>query len=647
MHPFELFIRLINRFRLRGKFFLIAIPVAAALATVTFLMVKALQADRLTASQERLGVDYLGSFRKVTRAMLQRRLLIQSAMAGDATAQAALEGSAKQVDDAILAMAATEERDGPALATATSWAELVKRWATLRNLPPSPKAQEEHGAMIAALLAQVAQVGDSSGLILDPDLDSYYLMDVAMLKLPAQADALVLASIQAEAGAGKPLTPEAKTQLAVTVAALQANLSGLKDDLRSDKAFSNAGAKDQLEGAARAEMEALNKVLELLSGKQPGAPEAAKAAGNAALEACHRLEGMTWPVLDDLLLLRMKDRANRALFAGGIAAFGILLCSVLLLALYLSLQRTIQSLVAGLGNHDLTAKVQVQTRDEFRNIADASNDNMARFRQSFTQIAGSADQVASGSMELSSTSVQMAQTTAELARGAQILKTHTELLTSCMHGFVSNIRATGENVKLAEAQTQSAVLASALGLQAGTSIATDMEEIRNATDEMVKAVQVIQAIARQTNLLSLNAAIEAAKAGAQGKGFAVVAEEIRKLAERSGNAAREIAQLIERCNQAVVLGAQTAGTTVEVVTTLRTDLQSVHDLVAKIGSATTEQATTSTAMATQVEDAAAEVARNASASMQLAATVSEVAQTSEQLAAIGDGLAQTLSRFKL
>jgi methyl-accepting chemotaxis protein len=173
-----------------------------------------------------------------------------------------------------------------------------------------------------------------------------------------------------------------------------------------------------------------------------------------------------------------------------------------------------------------------------------------------------------------------------------------------------------------------------------------MQDIRQATQEMVKAVQVIQDLARQTNLLALNAAIESAKAGVHGRGFAVVAEEVRKLAERSAGAAKQIGDLISRTEEAMVTGIRTVEATDITIRTIQENITAVVVAAREIGSATEEQERTSDEVARQVEESAQSTERSAAASTELAHTVEEVNKTAEYLAQIAEELSSALARFK-
>jgi methyl-accepting chemotaxis protein len=185
------------------------------------------------------------------------------------------------------------------------------------------------------------------------------------------------------------------------------------------------------------------------------------------------------------------------------------------------------------------------------------------------------------------------------------------------------------------------------GNSAGQATHKAMEGITDTASQIAQAVTVIQEIAQQTNLLSLNAAIEAAKAGEQGKGFAVVAEEVRKLAERSSVSAKEIAHFIESANDAIRNGRETVSTTVETLKQIRTILDDFASSTRQVAVATEEQSSAGAEVAKQVENGAQAATSIASAITQMSATTGEVAHTSTDLHQLAEGLQHQLDTFKV
>ena len=309
--------------------------------------------------------------------------------------------------------------------------------------------------------------------------------------------------------------------------------------------------------------------------------------------------------------------------------------------------RPLTQLVQGLRDSHLSRRIQVAAHDEIGEAADAFNDYNGKLREMVLTISGYADRVASGSVELAATSQEMARAVHDIARVSEELKGAGEQVTRAMGGLNQNAVSMRERTQQTGLQSSEAVQDAGRGTEAGQEAAQGMAQIQEATSQVIKAVQVIQDLARQTNLLSLNAAIEAAKAGHAGKGFAVVAEEVRKLAEHSRSSALEIVQLNERTQSSVAGGVASMEANLEHLKSLGGKIGGIAESIRAIGALSLAQAETSQDVSQRMAHTAAGLAQNASATQELSATVQEITRTSDDLAGVAEGLRHVVAAFKL
>ncbi len=282
---------------------------------------------------------------------------------------------------------------------------------------------------------------------------------------------------------------------------------------------------------------------------------------------------------------------------------------------------------------DLNVHVDISTKDEvgmlgaaFRRMADNLNDVMRNINMA-------SEQVASGSKQVSESSIALSQ-------GATEQATSVEQLTASLEEISSQTKLNAENANQANQLAETAKLNALQGNSQMQEMLNAMDGINNSSANISKIIKVIDDIAFQTNILALNAAVEAARAGQHGKGFAVVAEEVRNLAARSANAAKETTDLIEGSIKKVEGGTKIATDTAGALKMIVSDIEKVANLVNNIACASNEQATGIGQVNQGIMQVSQVVQTNS-------ATSEECAAASEELSSQAQVLKDMISKFKL
>ncbi len=233
---------------------------------------------------------------------------------------------------------------------------------------------------------------------------------------------------------------------------------------------------------------------------------------------------------------------------------------------------------------DLTASIRADGRDEIAQLQQA----LARMRDGLVQIVGhvrsGADAILTGAGEIANGNADLSQRTEQQAANL-------EETAASMEQMNATVR---QNADTAQTATQLAASASGVATRGGDvvqQVIATMSDISASSRKIADIIGTIDGIAFQTNILALNAAVEAARAGEQGRGFAVVAGEVRALAQRSAQAAREIKGLIGHSVNNVDAGSRLVGEAGETMTEIVSQVKRVADLIGEIGSATQEQTT--------------------------------------------------------
>jgi methyl-accepting chemotaxis protein len=276
---------------------------------------------------------------------------------------------------------------------------------------------------------------------------------------------------------------------------------------------------------------------------------------------------------------------------------------------------------------DLTVRMHGNYSGDFNLIKLATNNALGTLERAFGEVTTAADEVAAAAKQITATSAQVAQ-------GASSQAASIEEVMSTLEEITSMSQQNASNAQESRGHAQGAAEIADQGTASMHRLSTAVDSIKEASDETAKIIKTIDEIAFQTNLLALNAAVEAARAGDAGRGFAVVAEEVRTLAMRSAEAAKNTTEVIERSLKKAEEGVSLNREARAAFEAISKQVKNIADVIAEIAESSQQQHASVARINKGVNTVSRETQQSAAASEQTASAAEELSAQAEMMRAL-------------
>ncbi len=672
-----MFTNLLKRITISHKLAIISLAFSLPIAVLLYSCVSTINANIQFASQEEKGNQYQRPLVQLLDHLGRHQLLAMRQKGGQTDLDSQLQSASNDIDKAFAALEATDRKIGVDLQftddglakrkrESAMVSKVKSKWDELRRAKTTvEESDSRHVEIITDIRTMITHAGDTSNLILDPDLDSYYLMDSTLLALPQTQNRLteILSTgyrSLSELKMGETTRPQ-RHQFGIGASMLQESdmsrvLASTNTSLTEDPNFYGVSStlKPTLEPLLQryqTDTEKFITVLETLaaSDKTDMKPDEFMAVGLRAREASFALWEPSVSELDKLLAIRIAKHSSDRLWVFGQTALALLASLVLVYFVARNITTPIHHCMTGLQSlaaRDLTTQLPTTWNGEMGRMALAVNQAVGGVREAIDGMRSNAGILTNASEEMTSASHIMSANAEETAVQSNIVAAAAEQVSRSVQTVASASEEMATSVREVARQAHQAARVATDGVQMAVTANASVIKLGEGSKNIGNVVKVITSIAEQTNLLALNATIEAARAGEVGKGFAVVANEVKELAKQTSQATDEISQRIETIQNDI-------NATVKTIDEVSSVIKQMSNIQTAIAGAVEQQTVVTQEIGRNLTEAArgtSEIARNIAGVAEAARNTSQGAhkteRTSSDLARAAKQLSELVGHFK-
>lgn len=665
--------RLLDRLRFSAKFTLLFIIVIIPLVAISGVLIKQFRDEAVVLANERLGLRFIEALKSPVEHLQQHRGMTSAYRNGATQFKERIAAKRQEIEQDLALLADADRELRNVLQLKDQVARIKQSWETIKAgamEQPLPAVIKAHNDLIAACLTLISEVSDMSGIILDPKLDSFHLGFALTSDLPRLIETMgqtrALASGIAANGEFK---GDSLAKLYFMVANIETHAQTLEQGLNS-AVIANPKIGENLRETREHAGTALNAMLNLIrqqllaSGGITATSDQVYETSTAAISRAYVLYNRLIEELDGLFTAR-SEQADLKLNATAIALVAVMLSVVLiLLGLKQSIIRNIAAINSAtqcVARNDLTQILDIRSDDEMKEIADHFNAMIATTSALLREIIHTSDELQASSSQVFTVAKQSAANIEQQRQETTAVATAVTEMNATIHQVAASTQSAAQAASDANDQAQNGRRTVTGATQAMADLATDVEDAAGAIQELERCsnsigavLDVIKSIAEQTNLLALNAAIEAARAGEHGRGFAVVADEVRTLSSRTQQSTATIetmiAQLQEGARKAVSVMRQSqnqAQISVERAQDAMRALEAISDSVSSIDNMNLQIAGAAEQQIAVTEEINRNIIHITNLSEQAAEGARQTTSSAGQLNRLAEDLNRLIGEFKI